>query len=84
MCYAHEVCSLSESGFANGRSETSPDSEEIERNARMCKERNFPSVENKRAKSKSGSVLVYCERSDKQIQDRVRGQFRINIFLQKT
>lgn len=36
---------LQGSGFADGRSETSPDSEQIERNARRCKERNSVSVE---------------------------------------
>ena len=32
-------------GFAYGRSETSPDSEEIERTATKLQKRNFPSVE---------------------------------------
>ncbi len=36
---------LRESGFADGRSEASPDSEQIERTARMCNERNSVSVE---------------------------------------
>ena len=36
---------LAESGFAYGRSKASPDSEQIERNARECKKRNSVSVE---------------------------------------
>ena len=36
---------LAESGFAYGRSKASPDSEQIERNARKCKKRNSASVE---------------------------------------
>ena len=36
---------LAESGFAYGRSKASPDSEQIERNARKCKKRNSVSVE---------------------------------------
>ena len=36
--------------------------------------RNSGSVENERAKSASGSVLVYCERCDKQIQDGIKGE----------
>ena len=36
---------LGESGFAYGRSKASPDSEQIERNARECKKRNSVSVE---------------------------------------
>ncbi len=61
---------MRENGFADGRSKTSPDSEQIERGARMCNKRNSASVENERAKSESESALVYCERCDRQIQER--------------
>ena len=61
---------MRESGFAYGRSETSSDSEQIEHTVAKQHVRNSVSVENERAKSASGSVLVYCERCDKQIQDR--------------
>ncbi len=36
---------MRESGFADGRSKTSPDSEQIERGARMCNKRNSASME---------------------------------------
>ena len=47
-----------ESEFADGRSATSPDSEQMEQTATMLLLRNSGSVENERAKSESGSVLV--------------------------
>ena len=41
----YEKLRLEFDGFAYGRSETSPDSEEIERTATKLQKRNFPSVE---------------------------------------
>ena len=67
---------MRESGFAYGRSETSSDSEQIEHTVARQHVRNSVSVENERAKSASGSVLVYCERCDKQIQDGIKGEGR--------
>ena len=60
------------SGFAYERSKASSDSEQIEHTVARQHVRNSVSVENERAKSASGSVLVYCERCDKQIQDKAR------------
>ena len=50
---------IQDSGFAYGRSETSPDCEEIERNARMCKERNFPSVEQIQDRARVRGARIY-------------------------
>ena len=64
---------IGESGFAYERSKASSDSEQIEHTVARQHVRNSVSVENERAKSASGSVLVYCERCDKQIQDGIKG-----------
>ena len=65
MSFAHEVCPLSESGFACGRSETSPDCEQIERSARMCKKRN----------SVSTKLVQDSEQQKKSLNRKIRKDF---------